>query len=196
VTRLLVGLALFCAGLLAGAWGQSARLTPRMQARQDTLAYQRGVNETLREQLARRVAEIDTVEIPRWRVLRDSAQTILTDTAKYGLAIRALDVADSTISSCRRVLGDCLALTDSLRAQVATGERQLADALRLGRPPLLLLEGGYRPTDGTVRIGVDGSMGLGDDWRGYVKAEHRFGFGADTARSDIEVGVRRPIRLF
>ena len=187
LNKLLAGPVVFAAGAVVGFWGQSARLTPRMQARQDTLAYQRGVNETLREQLAGNVARIDTVEVPRWRVLRDSAQTILPDTGKYGIAARALNVADSTINSCRRVLGDCTALADSLRSEVATNKRQLADALRIRGPRLS--KNLYAATDlkGGIFAGAEARLRLP-----VVEVFGRYEARLDSAGTALRVGAVIP----
>ena len=182
VGRFAIGAALLCAGFLAGFWASTARLTPRMQQRQASIDSLAGVAGELRQLVALGTVKLDTVEIPRWRVLRDSAHTILPGTPDSGLVGRALGVADSVITSCRRVLTDCERLAATERERGDSLEAQVRDALR--RPRFTWNLYGATDTRGGLYGGIEARVRVVG-----VEAFGRYEQRVDSTASALRVGA-------
>lgn len=173
--------ALLCVGFLGGYWASTARLTPRMQARQTRIAVLEDRLAREREDVQQGVVRLDTVTIPKWRTRYDTAIVRLTDTVRVKEALAA---ADTAITACRVILSDCERLAATERERGDSLEAQVRDALRLARPRLsknLYIAG---DPDGGIYVGGEVRarvFGL----EGFVRGETR----VDSASSQLRGGL-------
>lgn len=187
---LLAGVALWLGAQLHVESGLRERIAERQHAI-DSLG---GLAAHLRQELAVRVPEVDTLIQTRWRAAVARVDT-LHDSVPYPVVRGIIAAGDTTIRACRATLSLCEQVAATERARAEALAAQAHDWQRVAQGPVLRAEGQVTTDPGTGHwyVSADAHVRLPIlDATGYGRAELRLDSLSGISR---RVGIAIPFRF-